>query len=108
MKTKHFLNYNSDYEKLNYKSGSQYTSLEWTKCLDEWGIQISMDGKGRATDNAFVERLFRSVKQEHVYLHSPENGQELFKGLKNWFNYETFEKFIWQSNSRPEKFYVPE
>ena len=72
---------------INSDQGSQYTSLEWTKCLDEWGIQISMDGKGRATDNAFVERLFRSVKQEHVYLHSPDNGQELFKGLKNWFNY---------------------
>ena len=72
---------------INSDQGSQYTSLEWAKCLDKWGIQISMDGKGRATDNAFVERLFRSVKQEYVYLHSPENGQELFEGFKNWFIY---------------------
>ena len=72
---------------INSDQGSQYTSLEWAKCLDKWGIQISMDGKGRATDNAFVERLFRSVKQEYVYLHSPENGQELFEGFKNWFTY---------------------
>ena len=77
---------------INSDQGSQYTSLEWAKCLDKWGIQISMDGKGRATDNAFVERLFRSVKQEYVYLHSPENGQELFEGFKNWFIYYNQDK----------------
>ena len=46
-----------------------------------------MDGKGRALDNVFVERLWWSVKYENVYLHAYQNGKELFRGLNNYFDY---------------------
>lgn len=55
-------------EIFNSDQGSQFTALEWIKVLTENEIQISMDGRGRCFDNIFVERLWRSVKQEEVYL----------------------------------------
>ena len=51
-----------------YARGSQFTSLEFTQVLKEQGVRISMDGKGRYQDNIFVERLWRTVKYEEVYL----------------------------------------
>ena len=51
------------------------------------GIKISMDGKGRATDNAFIERLWRNVKQQCVYLHSPKDGNELRRILSEYFTF---------------------
>lgn len=71
----------------NTDQGSQYTSLEFTGFLEARSVQISMDGKGRALDNVFVERLWRSVKYECVYLRAFENGTELFAGLKNYFDF---------------------
>ena len=71
----------------NTDQGSQYTSLEFTGTLRDAGIAISMDGKGRATDNAFVERLWRSVKQQCVYRHAPTDGQELWLLLAEYFHY---------------------
>ena len=56
-------------EIFNTDQGSQFTSEEWIKVLDEAGVAISMDGKGRWIDNVFIERLWRSVKYEEVYLH---------------------------------------
>ncbi|MCB0695455.1 MAG: integrase core domain-containing protein, partial [Saprospiraceae bacterium] len=53
--------------------------------LERSEIRISMDGKGRALDNVFIERLWRSVKYDYVYLHPAEDGQELYKGLKQYF-----------------------
>ncbi|MBK9059237.1 MAG: transposase family protein [Flavobacteriales bacterium] len=61
----------------NTDQGSQYTSDLFTGALIQEGIKVSMDGKGRATDNAFIERLWRSVKQQCVYRHSPADGNEL-------------------------------
>ena len=55
-------------EVFNTGQGSQFTSLEFTQVLQEHGVKISMDGKGRYTDNIFVERLWRTVKYEEVYL----------------------------------------
>lgn len=71
----------------NTDQGSQYTSDEFTGALLKEGIKISMDGKGRATDNAFIERLWRSVKQQCVYRHSPTDGNELRRLLAEYFNY---------------------
>jgi putative transposase len=51
-----------------------------------------MDGKGRAIDNIFVERLWRSVKYEHIYLHSAKDGVELYEGLKNYFDFYNLER----------------
>ncbi len=75
----------------NTDQGSQFTSNTFTKLLLDNEIQVSMDGKGRATDNAFVERLWRSVngvarRYDYLYLHVPENGSELYEGLSKYFN----------------------
>ncbi len=69
----------------NTDQGSQFTSEAFTNILKAHNIQISMDGKGRAIDNIFVERLWRSVKYEYLYLQRPESCQELYKGLQNYF-----------------------
>lgn len=69
----------------NTDQGSQFTSEAFTSILKAHNIQISMDGKGRAIDNIFVERLWRSVKYEYLYLQRPESCQELYKGLQNYF-----------------------
>jgi putative transposase len=66
---------------------SQLTSLDFTGILKKSGIKISMDGEGRATDNAFIERLWRSVKVEHVHIKPAEGGIELYKGLAEYFDF---------------------
>ena len=71
----------------NTDQGSQYTSDDHTGALLKEGIKISMDGKGRATDNAFIERLWRNVKQQCVYRHSPTDGNELRRLLAEYFTY---------------------
>jgi putative transposase len=53
---------------INSDQGAQYTSLAWNECLKEQSIQISMDGKGRATDNAWIERFWKTIKTEYIYL----------------------------------------
>lgn len=72
-------------EIFNTDQGSQYTSNEFTSILKEQGIRISMDGKGRALDNVFVERLWRSVKQEEVYLNEYYSVWEVRESLKCYF-----------------------
>jgi putative transposase len=74
-------------EIINSDQGSQFTCSEWINYLTENGIKISMDGKGRAIDNIFIERLWRTVKQDHVYLHPASDGLELYQGLKSFFTY---------------------
>ena len=80
-------------EILNSDQGSQFTSEVFTSILLDNDIQISMDGKGRAIENIFVERLWRSVKYEHVYLHTPGDGVELYEGLKGYFKFYNCERF---------------
>lgn len=72
-------------EILNSDQGSQFTSEVYVQLLKDNDIQISMDGKGRAIDNVFVERLWRTVKYEHIYLHAYEDGLSLYKGLQQYF-----------------------
>ncbi len=68
-------------EVFNTDQGSQFTSEAFTGLLDQRRVRISMDGKGRYTDNIFVERLWRSVKYEEVYLKAYSNGREAKAGL---------------------------
>lgn len=78
---------------VNTDQGSQYTSAIFTAAvLADEQTKLSMDGKGRATDNAHIERLWRSVKYECVYLYGFDNGSTLFKGLDNYFNYYNNER----------------
>ena len=74
-------------EIFNTDQGSQFTSNAFTGVLREAEIKISMDGRGRWMDNVFIERLWRSVKYECVYLHAFETGSELRAGLGRWFTY---------------------
>lgn len=68
-------------EIINSDQGSQYTCEHWIEYLKENEIKVSMDGKGRATDNAFIERWFRTLKQKYVYLHPASSGLDLFLGV---------------------------
>lgn len=75
-------------EIINSDQGSQFTSALWTSYIEtEVEIKISMDGKGRATDNIYIERLWRTVKRDYVYLYPAADGRELFAGLKTFFEY---------------------
>ncbi|MCH2449445.1 MAG: DDE-type integrase/transposase/recombinase, partial [Gracilimonas sp.] len=66
---------------INSDQGSQYTCAHWVDTLNQYTIRISMDGKGRATDNAFIERWFRTIKQKYIYLNPAGNGLELYQGI---------------------------
>jgi putative transposase len=79
-------------EIFNSDQGSQFTCGAYRKVLDDAGIRISMDGKGRYLDNIFIERLWRSVKYEHIYIHAHEDGKSLWKGLDGYFNLHNNEK----------------
>ncbi len=74
-------------EIFNTDQGSQFTSADFTRVLTDHGIKISMDGKGRWLDNVFVERLWRSVKYEHVYLHAYESVTEAREQLAGYFEF---------------------
>lgn len=74
-------------EIFNTDQGSQFTSEEFTSILKANNIAISMDSKGRWMDNVFIERLWRSVKYEHVYLHSYDSIADLKAGLKTYFSF---------------------
>ncbi len=71
-------------EIFNTDQGSQFTSARFTGVLEIKGIKISMDGRGRWMDNVFIERLWRSLKYECIYLHAFETGGELRAGVSTW------------------------
>ena len=72
---------------MNTDQGSQFTSWAWTDRLKQAGVKISMDGKGRFLDNIFVERLWRSLKYECVYLHAWSGGREARAGIGKWIEF---------------------
>ncbi len=67
--------------------GAQFTTSRFTQPLLDKGIQVSMDGRGRALDNIFVERLWRTVKDEYVYLQDIPTVQDAWLGLRDFFNF---------------------
>jgi putative transposase len=79
-------------EIFNSDQGAQFTSEVFTKRLEERGITISMDGRGRAMDNIFVERLWRSVKYEEVYLKDYEGVPEAVANLGRYFTFYNYER----------------
>jgi len=79
-------------EIFNTDQGSQFTSEVFINVLKSNDIQISMDGKCRALDNIFIERLWKSVKYEHIYLNVYENGVDLYKGMKEYFKFYNNER----------------
>lgn len=75
-------------EIINSDQGSQFTSAEYIGYITSLKtVKISMDGKGRATDNAYIERFFRTIKYDKIYLHLPENGHRLFTLCKEFITF---------------------
>jgi putative transposase len=79
-------------EIFNTDQGVQFTSEAFTSALHQAGVRISMDGRGRALDNIFVERLWRSVKYEDIYLQDYATGRELIRGLRRYFHFYNFDR----------------
>jgi len=69
---------------LNSDQGCQFTCKEYIKYIKTEHIQISMDSRGRALDNIYIERFWRTKKYQYIYLNSENNGLELYKGIKKW------------------------
>lgn len=71
-------------EILNSDQGCQFTCGEYVEYLKSQGIMISMDGKGRALDNIYIERFWRTIKYQHIYLWPASDGKELYQGIEKW------------------------
>ena len=80
-------------EIFNMDQGSQFTTPRFTQPLLDKGIRVSMDGRGRALDNIFVERLWRTVKYEHVYLQEIQTVRDAWSGLREFFDHYNNERF---------------
>lgn len=76
----------------NSDQGSQFTCRDFTGCLESRNIKISMDGRGRALDNVFVERLWRSLKYEDIYIWNYETVPDLVKGVQRYFRFYNTER----------------
>jgi len=76
----------------NSDQGSQFTSIEFTRKLLDKNIRISMDGRGRVFDNIFIERLWRTVKYQNIYIHEYQTITDVRQGLKTYFNFYNTER----------------
>jgi putative transposase len=92
-------------EIFNSDQGAQFTSTAFTDVLKQHNIRISMDGKGRWIDNVFIERLWRSVKYEEVYLHAYESLTQARAGLKNYFQFYNAKRKHQTLNAKPDEVY---
>ena len=79
-------------EIINSDQGSQYTCSEWVEALKKHGISISMDGRGRCRDNAWIERFWRTLKEEYVYLNPLNDGRAMREGIRDWIEYYNNER----------------
>jgi len=79
-------------ETFNTDQGSQFTSEAFTGLLERHGIEVSMDGKGSYSDNLFIERLWRTVKYEEVYLKAYQDGRDARRGLGSYFRFYNTER----------------
>ena len=79
-------------EVFNTDQGVQFTTAVFTGCLEGAGVAVSMDGRGRALDNVFVERLWRSVKYEDIYIRGYDTVPELHRGLSRYFGFYNGER----------------
>ena len=79
-------------EIFNTDQGVQFTARLFTHTLEEAGVRISMDGRGRAFDNIFIERLWRSVKYENIYLNDYASVPDLDQGLAQYFSFYNYER----------------
>jgi len=87
-------------EIVNQDQGVQYTHKEYCDLWEENGVRISMDGRGRAMDNIFTERLWRTIKYEEVYLKSYETVMEAKQQIGEYINFYNYERFHQSLKSR--------
>ena len=92
-------------EIFNTDQGSQFTSKDFTDVLKQSDIRISMDGKGRWVDNVMIERLWRSVKYEEVYLHAYESLKEARTGLNKYFQFYNTKRKHQTLKAKPDEVY---
>jgi putative transposase len=91
---------------VNSDQGSQYTSNSWIQLLKNNDIDISMDGKGRATDNIWIERFWRTIKRGYIYLYPATDGLMLFKGIEKYINYYNSQRrHSAIFNKKPQEYY---
>ncbi len=79
-------------EIFNSDQGSRFTSTSFTSLLEAKGVAISMDGRGRAFDNIFIERLWRSVKYEEVYLKEYDSARDAVRSIRAYFRFYNLER----------------
>lgn len=79
-------------EIFNSDQGAQFTSQAWIERVEASGNAVSMDGRGRVFDHIFIERLWRSVKYEDIYLKDDATGLELSQGLRAYFEFDNYER----------------
>lgn len=92
----------------NTDQGCQFTSRPWRDLLESHGVRLSMDGKGRWVDNVFIERLWRSVKYEEVYLRDYDDLHELERAIGAWFeSYNRWRPHDSLGSARPWEIYRP-
>jgi putative transposase len=92
-------------EIINSDQGTQYTCALWTQYLESVGIQISMDAKGRALDNIWIERFWKSIKYDYIYLNPADDGFELYEGVQNHITYYN-QKIHHTTRQRPNERYM--
>lgn len=92
-------------EILNSDQGSQFTCSLYIEYLKAMGIKISMDGKGRALDNIYIERFWRTIKYHHIYLNPAEDGQQLYQGIEKWLIRYHTRDHQGISRQKPEKLF---
>lgn len=93
-------------EIINSDQGSQYTCDNWINCLKSYNVKISMDGKGRAIDNIFIERFWRSIKYDYIYINPANDGLELYQGINTFVNEYNNRKHQGIGRVKPIELYV--
>ena len=84
----------------NTDQGCQYTSKDFVNLIKDHKVKLSMDGKGRALDNVYIERAWRNTKQEHIYIYAHETGSDLHKGLSQYYNFYNYKRKHQSLNDR--------
>jgi putative transposase len=90
---------------INSDQGSQFTCSQWIRMIEDMGVKVSMDGKGRAVDNRWIERFWRTLKYKHIYLNPPKDGLELYENVRWYIDYYNTEKVHQTIRETPEERY---
>ena len=90
----------------NSDQGSQFTCRQYVEYLKQQEIRISMDGKGRALDNIYIERFWRTIKYQHIYLNPAEDGISLYMGIKKWLEKYHYKAHQGIERKKPSELYL--